>query len=250
MGKKSPDVKGAAKKEAAASKEIALQSNYADRPDQHNAWGDMTWEQKKVRDPATGELVTKWTQNQSLSPQMQQLFDQENAGMMQRGGMNEVLMRRSQDEMGDAPDWAQFGQAEGMQFSPDQMRAKAENDAYQRDVMRLDPQFAQEQAQTEAKLRNQGLVPGDAAYDSAMSNFSQGKNDAYERARYGAAAAGRDEVTGMWNREVQGNEMSNALRDSNIAEYIAKRGFSLGEAGNVGGAQEFSKAIKSAPSGA
>ena len=38
-------------------------------PDQIDALGNqVTWGQTQVRDPATGEMVTKWTQNETLNP--------------------------------------------------------------------------------------------------------------------------------------------------------------------------------------
>ena len=44
---------------------------------------------------------------------------------------------------------------------------------------RLDPRFAQEESALRARLINQGVRPGSAAYDAEMNNFAQGKNDAY-----------------------------------------------------------------------
>ena len=70
MGKKSSDpadVRGAAETEGQYSRETARDVTYADRPDQYNPYGSVTWGQEMVRDPATGEMVTKWTQNEALS---------------------------------------------------------------------------------------------------------------------------------------------------------------------------------------
>jgi hypothetical protein len=46
---------------------------------------------------------------------------------------------------------------------------------------RLDPRFAQEEEALRARLVNQGLRPGTAAFDAEMGNFSQGRNDAYNQ---------------------------------------------------------------------
>ena len=246
MGKKSPDVKGAAGKEAAASEAVARMTTYADRPDQYTPWGSTTWETERVIDPATGKAVTRWNQNQQLSPEMQALFDQQMGGFLSSGDAAAAARDRAIANMSAGPDWAQFGEAQGMEFSPDQMRQRAEDMAYQRETMRLDPQFQADQESLELKLRNQGLVPGDAAYDSAMSNFYQGRNDAYERARLGAAQQGRAEVEGMWGRETEANQMANALRDKQIQEYIQKRQFGLSEADALGGTDQFTKAAQSA----
>ena len=116
-----------------------------------------------------------------------------------------------------------------MEYNPDQIRQAAEDAAYQKEANRLDPRFAREGDAMELKLRNQGLRAGDQAYDSAMSTFDTGKNDAYEQARLGATQTGMGEANQLWNQQMQGTNMSNALRDQQIAEYLQKRGFSLGE---------------------
>ena len=57
MGKKSsksPDVVGAAEREGEYSRETARDTTYADRPDQYNPFGSVTWGTERVLDPATG----------------------------------------------------------------------------------------------------------------------------------------------------------------------------------------------------
>lgn len=253
MGKKSggsKDASKAADKQAGADRAIATEATYADRPDQYNVWGNLTWKQKRVIDPATGKPVTKWTQKETLSPEMQALFDAQMGDRLNVSGAKSGILNRAISEMSGGPDWAQFGDAQGLEFSPDEMRQRAEDMAYQRDVMRLDPQFSQAEAKLKQQLANQGLTPGDRAYDAAMSNFLNSKSDAYERARLGAAAAGRDEVEGMWGRQVGATEMANALRDKNIQEYIAKRGFSLDEANRLGQGYDYSAAVTDAAASA
>lgn len=46
---------------------------------------------------------------------------------------------------------------------------------------RLDPRFAQEEEALRTRLINSGTREGTAAYDAAMNNFSQSKNDAYNQ---------------------------------------------------------------------
>ena len=226
MGKKSsksPDVVGAAREEGEIARETARDTTYADRPDQYNPWGNITWNTESVIDPATGEKTTKWTQNQQLNEGAQDLYDKTEGMMRGRMGLAGGMMGRVANEMGGAPDWDQFGDVVG--FDPAQARQHAEDAAYQKSVARLDPQFQRLQEKTEVDLRNRGLRPGDAAYDRAMSGFSTGRNDAYEQARLGSVAEGRDE----FGIGLQGNERANALRKQQIEEYAAKRGYSLAE---------------------
>lgn len=61
-----------------------------------------------------------------------------------------------------------------------------ENQAYQAQTARLDPQWDMLRTQQETKLTNQGLRPGGEAWDNAMRSFNQGQNDAYSQARLNA----------------------------------------------------------------
>lgn len=233
MGKKggssAPDVTGAAKIEGQFARETARDVTYADRPDQYNPFGSVTWDQKRYKDPGTGKMVTKWQQQQNLNVPSQRILDA-NLGLTgERSALAESLMGRVDQEMGGAPDWAQFGGVQGMDYDPTDLRNRAENAAYQRSANRLDPRFQKERESTDIRLRNQGLRPGDQAYDAQIESFNTGKNDAYEQARLAATGEGRQEAGQLWNQQLAGNERSNALRNQQIEEYIAKRGYTLNE---------------------
>ena len=215
MGKKSsktPDVRGAAAVEGEYSREAARDETYANRPDQYNALGSSTWQQQNVRDPATGEMTTKWTNRQNLSPDMQNLYNQQTYQNSKLGGAAGALTNRMNSELGQPLDWNQFGDGRagpesagpiGQGINPttgtDQFewssdnRQRAEDDAYARSTRRLDPQFASDKAEMEIKLRNRGLSAGDQQYQSEMDSFNTGRNDAYEMARLGATGEGRQE---------------------------------------------------------
>jgi hypothetical protein len=274
MGKKSadtPDIVGAANTEGQYSEKTARDMNYANRPDQYNAFGNSTWQQESVRDPATGEMTTKWSQRQNLSPDMQNMFDQEVARDTQLGNLSVGMGDRIAQEMGAPLDWEQFGdvmagpsaQNTG-DFSWDSTanRGRAEDDAYARSTRRLDPQFESDRATLETQMAGRGLRAGDSAYDSAMANYSTGKNDAYEMARLGATAEGRTEdqqaygqakgaydtnratANQNFNQQLSSNERANALRGQQIQEYIGKRGQSLSESNALKDSQGLAEATQ------
>lgn len=253
MGKKgggsAPDVAGAARAEAAANRETQRDITYSDRPEQYNPFSSVNWSNEQVIDPATGEKVTKWTQNQSFTPDVQRVIDQQLSQMGGKGTLGAGMMDRIQSEMGGAADWGQFGQAQGLEYDPSQIRQGAEDAAYQKSISRLDPQYAQQSEALEVKLRNQGLRPGDQAYDSAMSTFGTGKSDAYEQARLSASATGMGEAQQLWQQQVQGSEISNALRDKQIKEYLDKRKFSLGEQAALSEGQNLTELLSSTGGG-
>tara|TARA_R110002096_G_scaffold36796_1_gene102509 strand:- start:872 stop:1615 length:744 start_codon:yes stop_codon:yes gene_type:complete len=231
MGKKSSsgaDVVGAAQAEGEFAREIAREGSYADRPDQFNPFGSSTWGQEQIKDPASGEMVTKWTQNQQLNSQSQNLLDSEMGNNQQLSNMQGNAFSRAGQEMGQPLDWDQFGDV--VDFDPTANRQEAEDASYGRATSRLDPRFAQQRATMETQMANRGLRAGDSAYDKAMGNFGRTENDAYEQAQMGAVGQGREEV-GM---NLQTNERANALRQKEIDEYLGKRGQSLSEAERLG----------------
>jgi len=117
-----------------------------------------------------------------------QLSNAQKQSYLQSGAMN-----RAGESMKDGADFGQFGEGNNLEFDPTQLRQRAEDAAYGRETSRLDPQFSQRSNDMEVKLRNQGLRPGDEAYDRAAGNFDRSRNDAYEQARMGAVGTGRQE---------------------------------------------------------
>ena len=234
MGKKSSkpaDVKGAAVTEGEFSREATRDQTYANRPDQYNSFGSNTWQNQSVRDPSSGEMTTKWTQRQNLSPTMQRLFDSQmnrNTNLSQQSG---AMSDRIGQEMGAPLDWGQFGDVMAGPTGGDNTinRQRAEDDAYGRSTQRLDPRFESERATLERQMAGRGLRAGDSAFDSAMQNFDVGKNDAYEMARMGATSEGRVEDQQAFDQAMGSNERANTLRSQQIQEYLAKRGQSLSE---------------------
>jgi hypothetical protein len=66
-----PDYIGAANTQAAASKELTNIQNFANRPTINTPFGSQSWNTSATTDPATGQTVTSWTQNNTLAPGLQ-----------------------------------------------------------------------------------------------------------------------------------------------------------------------------------
>ncbi len=230
MGKSSGgDARGAAEAQGLADRETARDVTYADRPDQYNPWGSVKWSTEEVIDPATGEKVTKWRQDQELTGDTQEIYDRSIGMMRGRQNLAGGMMNRIGDEMGGAPDWAQFGDVQGLDYDPNQVRGMAEDAAYQKQTARLDPRFEGREKELMVNLRNRGLREGDQAYDSAMANLGTERTDAYEQARLGSTDIGRQEAAQMYEQQMGSSKYANTLRDKQIGEYLDKRGFSLSE---------------------
>ena len=254
MGKKdspdTPDVAGAAAVEGEFARETARDVTYADRPDQYNPFGSLKWQQYKAIDPGTGEPVTKWRQVQKLAPESKKILDFNLGLTKDKAKLAESMMGRVEGEMGGAPDWAQFGDVQGLDYDPMQLRLAAENAAYRKEKMRLNPQYDRLRDSTDLRLRNQGLAPGDQAYDAQMDNFMMGRTDAFESARLGATEIGRAEADQLWNQQLGGTQYANALRQQQIQEYIGQRGYTLGEVEGLTEGQNLTDLVKTFGGGA
>lgn len=262
MGKSSGgggDSVKAAEKTGEQARELNREQTEANRPDQYNPWGSTEWEQENVwqADPnasrsdnlkarmqgkeGAGEYRTKWTQRETLNEDLQGALDAQFGNIRGRSELAGDRMQDVQNEMGQAHDFDQYGNVIG--FDPTEQRQTAEDNAYQKSANRLDSRFGEQSNDMEISLRNKGLRPGDQAYDSQMSQFGRDKNDAYEQARLGATAEGRDE----FGIAQGGNQYANELRRSQIEEDLYKRGHSLEEINKLLQGQEISGGTPSSP---
>ena len=110
----------------------------------------------------------------SLAPQAQKTLDSQLNISQNLGNLTEQQLGRVNEQYGQPMDMS------SVQSVADQ--------SYADQTARLDPQWQQRQAMEENKLANQGLVAGGEAYDNAMQNFGQARNDAYTQARQQATA--------------------------------------------------------------
>lgn len=223
MGKQTadaPDYKGAAEATAKSDAETLATQTQANRPNQITPFGEVHWEQ----DPQGN-----WTQTTSLAPDQQAALDAQMGIQRGKSELAQGMLDRTKGEFGQPMDWTQFGDYQKMLGDPDAARKTASDAMYGRATSRLDPQFAQQQTALVSQLRNQGLKPGDKAYDTAMQNFQQGKNDAYTQAQYSADIGGGQEAERTQNMGAASAGFNNSVRQSQIAEQMQKRGFSLNE---------------------
>ena len=73
----------------------------------------------------------------------------------------------------------------------DAARQRAEAATYQSYLDKLNPQFDQQQKDLETRLQNQGLSVGSEAYQRAMNDFLDNKNEAINQAAYNAVNQGQ-----------------------------------------------------------
>jgi hypothetical protein len=266
MGKSAPpvpDYRGAAEETAQASREATNQQNYANRPDQFSPFGSLTYQTEAIIDPATGQEVTKYTQNQELNPESQAALDSQLALTRGRSDLGGALMERVASDYGQPMDFSKYGDP-NMGYSSEQIdmsdlpqgvgslqteeynrpelqqsldysgasevgqaddyRNRAEDAMYARRASRLDPQFQGRQEALEVKLNNQGLRPGDQAYDSAMQNLGMERTDAYNAAQNEAIMSGGAEASRMFNMDMSRRGQDITETDALADFYNTSRG--------------------------
>ncbi len=260
-----PDYRGAAAEQSAASKEIATQQNFASRPNQYTPWGSTTWQSAAGTDPATGQAVTTWQQNQSLTPQLQGALDSQVAMTRGRSDLANSTMGRVGNDLAQpfstagmparetGPATSQWDTSAPMQttqttnaanFSAD--RQRFEQAAFDR----MQPIHNRQQSSLDVKLANQGLTPGSEAWKFAQQQLG----DQQSRERFNAVEAGGAEQARMqsmllgqqqqaFGQDMQSQQAGNAAlsaaqgaagwqntnRAQNIAEEQGRRVQSLNE---------------------
>jgi hypothetical protein len=259
-GADTPDTVGAARAAGEEARKLNDEQTRANRPDQYNPWGSTEWTNEQIWQPdkntegtlkynpqtgrmerGGGSFVDNWTQKETLNEDLQGALDNQFGQIRGRSELASGRMDDLQNEMGSAHDFDQYGDVIG--FDPTEQRQTAEDNAYQKSANRLDSRYGSEAKEMEISLRNKGLRAGDQAYDSAMESFGRDKNDAYEQARLGATAEGRDE----YGIAQGGNEYANELRRSQIEEDLYKRGHTLEEINKLMKGQEVSGGSPSMP---
>lgn len=93
-----PDYVGAANTQAAASKELTNIQNFANRPTINTPFGTQSWGTNSAVDPATGQTVTQWTQNNTLAPGLQSALDSQIGLQNDRSQLASGFMDRVSNE--------------------------------------------------------------------------------------------------------------------------------------------------------
>lgn len=164
-----PDYTGAAQATASGNLAAAQQAQQANMVNQSTPYGSLTYSQ----DPTSRFGANPSYSSQiNLSPTGQALLDANNQSSLGLAGLQSGAEQRVAQTMGQPMDQS------SVQATADQ--------AYKNYTARLDPQWQHQQDMTETQLRNQGLVPGSEAYDNAMRDFNNAKNDAYTQANTAA----------------------------------------------------------------
>jgi hypothetical protein len=224
VGKKStpapPDYEAAAEKTAAGNLENLHEQTRANRPDMYTPFGASEWVQ---------DGQGNWVNRVSLDPMSQESLDTQQALGLGRTYLAGDMLGNVGETMGTPMDWSQFGDYTRDLSTGAEARQGAEDALYGRATSRLDPRWEEKNMQAEAKLRSQGLRPGDEAYDRFMAEQGRQETDAYNQAMYSSILAGGQEASREQGMDLTAGTFGNQVRDAEVADQIRERGFSLNE---------------------
>ena len=222
MGKSSspppaPDYAGAAQATAAGNLAAARSTADANRVNQTNPYGSITYSQTPTYD-ASGTLNPDagWNMNTTLSPVQQQQFDVNNQINSQLGGIAQQGLGYVQSAL-DKP-LAAANPLASTAGDPQLMQQNVQDALYKNSTQYLDPQFAQQDTALESKLANQGITQGSQAYNAAMLNQSNAKQQAYDSARNAATAQGVSAAQGMFGQNLSNAQLQNAASAQNLQQ--------------------------------
>lgn len=156
-----PDYAAAAKETAAGNLQAAQYATMANRANQYNPYGSVTWQKGATEnDP--------WTQTTSFTPQGQKLFDLQQAQDLAYGQAAQKGFENIR------------GLFENPNIDESKLAAMPQNagmTSQQAILSRLRPTLDSEQQSLDAKLANQGIALGSDAYKRAMNLQGQRMND-------------------------------------------------------------------------
>ena len=231
-----PDYRGAAQETAQGNLEAARAAAAANRVNQYTPYGSLEYTQSGTDQYGN----PTWSARTNLSQVGQQLLDQQNAASLGLGSAINAQLGQVQNVMGrgfnpnTAPITTNAGRA-NLQTNPDYAGGMAGWDKATALLnQRLAPQMKQAADAQQAKLANQGIVPGTKAYENAMRVFNQGQNDLLNQAQLSAQQVGQN----LFQQGLAGAQFGNAAQQQMFANQLANANL-----GNAAQQQQFNQAL-------
>jgi hypothetical protein len=116
-------------------------------------------------------------------------------------------------------------------LDPTLLNQQASDALYKANTQYLDPQFAQSQAKMESQLANQGITRGSEAYNNAMLNFNNQKQQAYTDARNQAIGQGTAAAQGLFGMGLQGAQFGNTSLGQQFGQNVTAQQLANASAG-------------------
>lgn len=201
-----PDYTSAAVAQGQQSQQLAAQQTAANRPNINTPWGGISWDTSQGTDAATGTPTTLWSGNVNLTPSEQAALTSQQTEQANRSNAANTLWGASGSTLSTAPDFSGVQKVQGGQYND----AAAQNAAWGTFENQNEPIFQQQSSQLNTQLANQGLHPGDAAYDTALANLQRNQDTARQSASYGSVLTGLQGAGEMQGMDVAAQQAQTA----------------------------------------
>lgn len=189
-----PDPTATAAAQTASNKATAISQAELNNYNKVGPDGSLTYKQTGTNADGTPQF----TQTTELSQPNQVIYD---TGQQTKTNIANIGKDQS----------ARIGDLLGKPFSVDNAIADKITSL---GAQRLDPRFATEEDKLRTRLANSGINEGSAAYDSALRNFSQNKNDAYNQLYLTGDAQAASESLAQRNQPI--NEITALMSGSQV----------------------------------
>lgn len=243
-----PDYVGAAQAQSQSSQELNAAQTAANRPNINTPFGSQAWTVASSTDPTTGQPINRWTQNTTLTPEMQAALTAEQGITKSQAGIASGLIGQERTQESQPIDFNKM-----MQIAPPPgaTTTNANPSASMYDKSASDAAFGmfknynqplmeQAKSQLDTQLQNQGLKPGDQAYDTAMRNLENQQSMATLQAenqsvltgadvgakRQAADLAAQEQIFGQG---LSGAQYQSTAAQSQLAMEMQRRGFTLNQ---------------------
>lgn len=151
-----------------------------------------------------------WSNTVAFSPSQQALFDQQNQLQTGLFGAQDQALSRVNQTMGQGFDTSSLPSA-GSVYDPTQATNTATADI----LSRVNPQLDRQEAALRTQLANQGISQGSAAWNTAMTQLGQDKNDAFTQAALQGINLGMQQ-----QGQTYGQQTNNRTQALTLASYL------------------------------
>ncbi len=153
-------------------------------------------------------------------------------------GTLQAALEQHMNSMGATPDYGSIPTLKTSAGDLNTLNQQAIDAAYSQQTRMLDPQFQREMQTMEARLAEQGFVPGTPGYERAMSIFGEERTKAYGSARDSSILQGYNIGQGDARNKLADAELNNAASRETLAQILAKRNQPFNELASLKGNQQ------------
>lgn len=202
-----PDPVATAQAQGQANTSTAASQAALNHVDQYTPYGSSVFNQTGSYTNDAGQTVPTYGETTSLSPALEQTLTG------QEGITNSLLpdiQKQVDQSAGAISTPLNFNTADSatLNAAPQQLDQQAANAVYNEQAGFLNPQWQQQQQQTEDQLARQGIPVGSTAYDSAMTQLDNSRTQAYQSAADSATAQGSASASNLFNMALSGQQQN------------------------------------------